>query len=115
MVAGVAIAITVRATEAVLFSEPLFGVMLAAAVVLVDAPPPRVPAFAAACLAGVAAGLALLTRSVGIAAGGGGMGFLPPTPRPAPPGAPPAAATPAPGRRGGGGGGGPPPPGARPL
>src|SRR3989454_875503 len=56
VVAGAAIAIPVLATQAVLFSEPLFGVLLAAAGALVDAPPPRVPAFAAACLAGVAAG-----------------------------------------------------------
>src|SRR5207244_173128 len=60
VVAGTAIAIPVLATQAVLFSEPLFGVLLAAAVVLADAPPPRLPAAAAACLAGVAAGLGVV-------------------------------------------------------
>ena len=93
VVAGTAIAIPVLATQAVLFSEPLFAVLLAAAVVLADAPPPRLPASAAACLAGVAAGLALLTRSVGIAAGGGIVVFLLATRR-APPRVALAAAAP---------------------
>jgi len=76
VVAAAAIAIPVLATQAVLFSEPLFGVLFAAAVILADAPPARVSPAAGAALAGCAAALALLTRSIGVAAGAGIVVFL---------------------------------------
>src|SRR3989442_239250 len=76
VVVAAAIAIPVLATQAVLFSEPLFGVLLAAAVILADAPPARVSPAAGAALAGCAAALALLTRSIGVAAGAGIVLFL---------------------------------------
>jgi hypothetical protein len=84
VVAAAAIAIPVLATQAVLFSEPLFGVLLAAAVILADAPPSRVSPAAGAALAGAAAALALLTRSIAIAAGAGIVLFLLATRRAAP-------------------------------
>jgi hypothetical protein len=62
-VAAGAVAIPVLATQAVLFSEPLFALLLAGAVVAADRERPL--------LAGVAAALALLTRTIGIAAVGG--------------------------------------------
>src|SRR5207249_3162434 len=76
VVVAAAIAIPVLATQAVLFSEPLFGVLFAAAVILADAPPARVSPAAGAALAGCAAALALLTRSIGVAAGAGIVVFL---------------------------------------
>src|SRR6266571_776688 len=76
VVAAAVIAIPVLATQAVLFSEPLFGVLLAAAVILADAPPARVSPVTGAALAGCAAALALLTRSIGVAAGAGIVLFL---------------------------------------
>jgi hypothetical protein len=76
VVAAAAIAIPVLAVQAVLFSEPLFGVLLAAAVILGDTPPAWVSRAAGAALAGAAAALALLTRSIGVAAGGGIVLFL---------------------------------------
>ena len=76
VVAAAAIAIPVLATQAVLFSEPLFGVLLAAAVILADAPPAWASPAGAAALAGLAAALALLTRSIGVAAGAGTVLFL---------------------------------------
>jgi hypothetical protein len=76
VVAAAAISIPVLATQAVLFSEPLFGVLLATAVILADAPPQRLSAAGAAGLAGLAAALALLTRSIGVAAGAGIVLFL---------------------------------------
>src|SRR5439155_1200904 len=50
-------------------SEPLFGLLLVAAVILADRPPPRLASGSAALLAGHAAALALLTRALGVAAG----------------------------------------------
>src|SRR5881396_4142971 len=50
VVAAAAIAIPVLATQAALFSEPLFGVLFAAAVILADAPPARVSPAAGAAL-----------------------------------------------------------------
>lgn len=78
LVAAAAISIPVLATQAVLFSEPLFGVLLAAAVILADArsAPARLSGTGAAALAGLAAALALLTRSIGVAAGAGIVLFL---------------------------------------
>jgi len=71
LVAASALAMPVLAIQAVLFAEPLFGVWLAAAVILAGAPPARWSSRTAGALAGVAAALALLTRSLGIAAGAG--------------------------------------------
>jgi len=76
VVAAAAIAIPVLATQAVLFSEPLFGVLLAAAVVLADTRPACTSPVGAAALAGLGAALALLTRSIGVAAGAGIVLFL---------------------------------------
>ncbi len=60
-----------------LLSEPLFGALLAAAVILADEAPPTSGGFAwQASLAGLAAALALLTRSIGVAAGAGIVLFL---------------------------------------
>src|SRR3989454_2162100 len=60
----------------VLFSEPLFSVLLALAIILADRPPPRWSPGTGAMLAGVAAALALLTRSIGVAAGVGIVLYL---------------------------------------
>ncbi|OLE48425.1 MAG: hypothetical protein AUG01_07840 [Candidatus Rokubacteria bacterium 13_1_20CM_2_69_58] len=76
LVGAAAITIPVLAIQAVLFSEPLFGVLLVAAVILTDAPSPRLHAGVAAGLAGCAAALALLTRSIGVAAGAGVVLYL---------------------------------------
>ena len=70
-VLGAAVAIPVLTVQSVLFAEPLFGVLLAGAVVLADEAPGRPrPAIAAAWAGGLAA-LALLTRSIALAAGAG--------------------------------------------
>ena len=68
-----AVAIPVLTVLTTLLSEPLFGLFLAGAVILADrrVPTPRSPG-----LAGVAAALALLTRSIGVAAGAGVVVFL---------------------------------------
>jgi len=76
VVATAAIAIPVLATQAVLFSEPLFALLLAAAVILADAPPAWATPSGSAALAGLAAAFALLTRSIGVAAGAGIVLFL---------------------------------------
>jgi hypothetical protein len=76
VVVAAAISIPVLAVQAVLFSEPLFAVLLAAAVILADAPPPPLSPTTGAALAGLAAALALLTRSIGVAAGAGVVVFL---------------------------------------
>lgn len=69
VVLAAAVAIPVLATQGVLFAEPLFSVLLAAAVIAADrSTQPWV--------AGVAAALALLTRSIGIAIVAGILGFL---------------------------------------
>jgi hypothetical protein len=69
LVAAAAVAIPVLATQSVLFAEPLFAVLLAAAVVFADRG-------ASPWLVGTAAALALLTRSIGVAAGAGIACFL---------------------------------------
>lgn len=71
IVAASAIALPMLTTLCVLFSEPLFSVLLVLAVLLADRPPPRWSRSAGALLAGLAAALALLTRSIGVAAGAG--------------------------------------------
>jgi hypothetical protein len=69
LVAAAAVAIPVLATQSVLFAEPLFAVLLAAAVILADRG-------ASPWLVGTAAALALLTRSIGVAASAGIACFL---------------------------------------
>ncbi len=69
VVFAAAVAIPVLATQGVLFAEPLFSGLLAVAVIEADrSTQPWV--------AGVAAALALLTRSIGIAIVAGILGFL---------------------------------------
>src|SRR5207247_703044 len=63
-------------TPAVVHYPPLYPLLLAAAVILADAPPARVSPVTGAALAGCAAALALLTRSIGVAAGAGIVLFL---------------------------------------
>lgn len=69
LVAAAAIAIPVLATNSVLFAEPLFAVLLAAAIILTDRG-------ASPWWIGVATALALLTRSIGVAAAAGIACFL---------------------------------------
>jgi hypothetical protein len=69
-----AVAIPVLTVLTTLLSEPLFGLLVAAAVILADRPALATPLSAGA--AGLAAALALLTRSIGVAAGAGVVGFL---------------------------------------
>ena len=75
-VLGAAIAIPVLAVQSVLFSEPLFTVLLAAGVMLVDRSRDRPRAVRAALVGGVLAALALLTRSIALAAAAGMPAFL---------------------------------------
>ncbi|MGH7608085.1 MAG: hypothetical protein ACREME_12180, partial [Gemmatimonadales bacterium] len=70
VVAAAAVAIPVLATQAVLFSEPLFAALLAGAIIAADRDPPR------PLLAGTLAALALLTRSIAVAAGAGIVVYL---------------------------------------
>src|SRR5260370_416865 len=69
------------AMQAVLFAEPLFVVLLVLAIAWTDLPPAGWSPGRAALLAGAAAALALLTRSIGVAAGGRGPLLLPVRPR----------------------------------
>lgn len=69
LVVAAAVAIPVLAMQSVLFAEPLFALLLAAAIVCADrAQPPW--------LTGVMVALAILTRSIGIAAAAGIVCFL---------------------------------------
>jgi len=70
-VVAAAVAIPVLTVQSVLFAEPLFGLLLAAAIVLADIAPERSRPLGAAAVAGSLAGLALLTRSIALAAGVG--------------------------------------------
>jgi hypothetical protein len=69
LAAAAAIAIPMLATNSVLFAEPLFALLLAAAVIFADRG-------ASPWWIGVATALALLTRSIGIAAAAGIVCFL---------------------------------------
>jgi hypothetical protein len=69
VVFAAALAIPVLATQGVLFAEPLFGALLAVAVIAADRS-------TRPWVAGVAAALALLTRSIGIAIVAGVLCFL---------------------------------------
>jgi hypothetical protein len=71
IVAAAAIAIPQLTVQSVLFSEPLFVVLLAVAVLLTDQPPSRLAPATAAAIAGGVAACAVLTRSIGVAVGAG--------------------------------------------
>jgi hypothetical protein len=75
-VSAAALAIPVLTVQSVLFAEPLFGVLLALAVIMADSPPARWSPATAAVMAGSAAALALLTRTIGVAVGAGIVLFL---------------------------------------
>jgi hypothetical protein len=76
VVAASATAIPVLTVQTVLFAEPLFGCLLAACVLAADAIPPATRTRRAAVVAGGLATLALLTRTIGIAAVGGAVLWL---------------------------------------
>ncbi len=76
VVTAAALAIPCLVLQTALYAEPLFGLWLAVAVVLADAPSGWASSARGAVLAGSAAALALLTRSIGVAAGAGVVGFL---------------------------------------
>ncbi|HXI34022.1 MAG TPA: hypothetical protein VNH63_08085 [Gemmatimonadales bacterium] len=76
VVAAAALAMPSLAMQAVLFAEPLFVVLLVLAIASADLPPAGWSPGRAALLAGAAAALALLTRSIGVAAGAGIVVFL---------------------------------------
>jgi hypothetical protein len=75
LVAAAAVAVPVLTTQSVLFAEPLFALLLALTVTLADRAGTEGNARLARW-AGVGAALTLLTRTVGIAAGGGVALFL---------------------------------------
>ncbi len=70
-----ALAIPVLTVQSVLFAEPLFAVLLAATVIVADRDAPEHPLRTAA-IAGCWAALALLTRTIAVAAGAGLPLFL---------------------------------------
>jgi hypothetical protein len=76
VVAAAALAIPCLTGQTALYAETLFGVWLALAVVVTDATSASGSPARSAVLAGSAAALALLTRSIGVAAGAGIVGFL---------------------------------------
>jgi hypothetical protein len=75
-VGAAAISIPVLTMQSVLFAEPLFSVLLATGVIIADAPPRRWRPWVAAGVAGLVIALAVLTRTIGIAAGIGIPLFL---------------------------------------
>ncbi len=76
VVAGAALAIPCLTGQTALYAEPLFGLLLVVAVILADAPPAHWSPGRSATLAGVAAALVLLTRSIGVVSGIGSVVFL---------------------------------------
>ena len=76
VVTAAALAIPCLVLQTALYAEPLFGLWLALAVVIADAPTNAGSAVRGAVLSGLAAALALLTRTIGVAAGAGVAGFL---------------------------------------
>jgi hypothetical protein len=76
LVAASALTMPVLAFQTVLFAEPLFDVLLSAAVLFAGAPLPRWFSSSTPSLAGCAAALALLTLSIGVAAGAGIVVYL---------------------------------------
>ncbi|HEY6808897.1 MAG TPA: hypothetical protein VI160_08935 [Gemmatimonadales bacterium] len=75
VVAAAAIAIPWLTVLGVLLSEPLFALLLSLTIVFADRPPSGWTPGRAALLAGGCAALALLTRSIGVAAGAGIVGY----------------------------------------
>lgn len=78
-VGAAALAIPVLTVQSVLFAEPLFSVLLAAAVMLADRIPRTPPGRrgdVTALLTGLVTALALLTRTIAVAAGAGIVVFL---------------------------------------
>jgi hypothetical protein len=75
VVAAAAVAIPSLTTQSVLFAEPLFSLLFAMTIVLADRAEENGGISGALC-AGGAAALALLTRTIGIAAGAGVAGYL---------------------------------------
>jgi len=69
IVGAAALAIPCLTLLTVLFSEPLFALLVVTAIILADRPPARMSADLAALLGGTAAALALLDRSIGVAVG----------------------------------------------
>jgi hypothetical protein len=67
-VAAASVAIPVLAVQSVLFSEPLWGALFAAAIVVADQPPAGWRPGTAYTVAGALAALALVTRSISVAA-----------------------------------------------
>ena len=76
VVAFMALAMPVLAVQSELFSEPLFGALFAAAILVADAPPSRWSPMRAAVVACILAALAFLTRSIGVALVGGVLLYL---------------------------------------
>lgn len=80
VVAAASLAVPFLTVLTALLSEPLFGVLFACSVILADdlaaGPPPPERWSRRGVLAGAAAALALLTRSIGVAAGVGIVAFL---------------------------------------
>lgn len=76
IVFAAAVAIPVLATQGVLFAEPLFGVLLVIAIIAADRCSLAGDDVQAAWIAGIAAALALLTRSIAIALVAGICGFM---------------------------------------
>ena len=76
LVAASGLAMPVLAIQAVLFAEPLFQVLVVAAVICAAVPPERWSTRKAATLAGAAAALALLTRSLGVTVAAGIVAYL---------------------------------------
>lgn len=78
-VGAASLAIPVLTMQGVVFAEPLFGVLLAVAIIYADGIPSIPPGRRAditAGLAGLATALALLTRTIAVAAGAGIVLFL---------------------------------------
>lgn len=71
-----AAAVPVLTTQSVLFAEPLFALLLAATVIVADGAAAVEQPERRAVWAGVVAALTILTRTVGVAAGGGVALFL---------------------------------------
>ena len=76
IVFAAAAAIPVLATQGVLFAEPLFGLLLVVAIIAADSYTPSVSQLKTPWIAGIAAALALLTRSIAIALVAGVCCFL---------------------------------------
>ena len=76
LVAAAAVAIPALTLLSALLSEPVFGLLVAAAVALADRPPARWAPRTAALAAGVVVALAVLQRTVGVAAAVGVVAWI---------------------------------------